>query len=96
MEYLVLWSGKIRGARKTRIGTERAHLFGHYVDGIPLTFDGSQFRNAIAPQHRRAWDEGRCISWLDKHALDSPWVIRFYDTRGKPMAVYYCQPLTRT
>ena len=95
MEYLVLWSGNIRGASKMRIGSEPAHLIGHYVNGTPMTFKGSDFRDAIAPQHRRAWDEGRAFAWLDKHTPDSPWVVRFHNTRGKLMAVYYCQPLAR-
>lgn len=94
MEYLVLWSGNIRGARKKRIGSESAHLVGHYIDGCPMTFNAKQFRDAIAPQHRRAWDERRAQAWLGDKP-DSPWIVHFYDTRMKLMATYYCQPLTK-
>ena len=95
MKYLVLWSGNIRGARKRVIGSVKANLVGHWVDGWPMTFDGDQFRQYIAPQHRKAWDEGRAQAWLPKDDNDSPWQIIFYNYRFKRMATYYCQPLTK-
>ena len=94
MEYLVLWSGNIRGARKARIGSERAHLVGHYVDGWPMTFNGAQFRESLAPQHKRAWDDGRAQAWLTGDKPDSPWAVYIYGTRHNRLATYYCQPLT--
>lgn len=96
MNYLVLWSGNVRGARKARIGAERAHLIGHYVNGAPMTFDGKAFRETLAPQHKRAWDEGRAQSWLTGDKPDSPWAVHIYGTRGQRLATYYCQPLTES
>jgi hypothetical protein len=93
MQYLVLWSGNIRGARKTQIDSERAHLVGHWVDGWPMTFDSKQFGNALAPQHRRAWDEGRAQAWLTGNKPDSPWAVHIYGTRCNRLATYYCQPI---
>lgn len=94
MQYLVLWSGNIRGARKARIGSERAYLVGHYVDGWPVTFDRDQFREAIAAQHRKAWDEHRAQAWLTSDKPDAPWAVDIYGTRGNRLATYYCQPMT--
>lgn len=96
MKYLILWSGHIRGARKAVIDSEPAHLVGHYVDGVPVTFSGLQFRlNCVAPQHRAAWDSGRVQAWLTGDAPDSPWAIRVYNTHMKQVALYYAQPLTK-
>jgi len=68
---------------------------GHWFDGWPRTFDGDQFRECIAPQHRKAWDEGRAQAWLSRDDKDSPWQVVFYNTKLKRMATYYCQPMTK-
>lgn len=94
MKYLVLWSGTINGARKRQIDSMPAHLVGHYVNGVPMTFDGAQFRECIAKRHRRAWDEGRAQAWFGDRP-DSPWSVHIYGTRNQRLATYYCQPLTR-
>jgi hypothetical protein len=77
------------------IESERAHLVGHRVDGVPTTFNGGQFRECLAPQHRRAWDEGRAQARLTGGEADSPWAVDIYGTRHNRLATYYCQPVMR-
>lgn len=93
MEYLMLASGNIRGARKARLKAVPAHLVGHYVDGIPMTFDADQFGAALPAQHKRAWVEGRAQAWLTSDKPDSPWAVHVYGTRAQRLATYFLQPL---
>lgn len=95
MQYLILWSGQVRGAKQAVIGSERAHLVGHYVNGIPLAFNGAEFREALPARHKRAWDENRVRAWLSGDRPDSCWSIHVYGTRGNRLATYYAQPLTK-
>lgn len=101
MQFLMLWSGEIRGARKTRIlGKTSKGLIGHRSGGSLWVPDPDQIRAALPARHRAAFDRqknwaGLPQLWADERNNDAPLTMRLSNYRGKVMAIYYFQPMTK-
>jgi hypothetical protein len=101
MQFLMFWSGEIRGARKTRISGRTSNMtLGHWSKGFLFVPDPDQIRAALPARHRAAFDrqknwEGLPQLWADERNNDAPLTMRLSNSRGKIMAIYYFQPMTK-
>jgi len=99
MQFLLLWSGDILGARKVRLDSvESKGVVGHWRDGACLVPDAAQALAALPRRHRAAFMRGVHFNglpqlWCDERNNDSPLVMRLLSSRMKPLATYYFQPL---
>jgi hypothetical protein len=97
----MFWSGGIRGARKTRIsGKKSKGLIGHWSGGSLWVPDPVQIRAALPSRHRAAFDRqknwaGLPQLWADERSNVAPLTMRLSNSRGKIMAIYYFQPMTK-
>jgi hypothetical protein len=100
-QFLMLWSGHIRGARKTMIeSVESKGIVGHWRDGNLYVPDAKQVRESLPAMHRAAFDRGIHFNgmpqiWCDATNNDAPLVMRLSTPRLKPLAIYYFQPLQK-
>jgi len=93
MEYLLLWSGQIRGMRKARIpAVDAPGMVGHIGPRGLVNPDPAAVRATLPFRFRKAFD--RAAVWYNRHHDAGPAVIRLADRRGRPIATLYLQPLT--
>ena len=99
MQFMFLWSGDIRGARKARIdGIESKGIVGHWRNGALFVPEPIAARAALPKRHHAAFDRsihfnGLPQIWADARNNDAPLTMRLLTTRGKLMATYYFQPI---
>lgn len=92
MEYLLLWSGELRGMKKARIpAVAHAGLSGNWRDGICYNPSRDSIRAALPYRLRAAFD--RAAIWFDRHNDSKPCTAYLTSTRGKQLATLYFQPL---
>jgi hypothetical protein len=97
MEYLLLWSGDVRGMKKARIG----HVLAEGVlcdydaaSNHPVAPDRVAVRAALPYRLRKAFD--RNPSWTRQRDVENaPWTVALHTTRGKWITTLYLQPLTK-
>jgi hypothetical protein len=95
MDYLLLWSGAVRGMRKARIpSTPAPGMIGHIGPLGLVNPDPAAVRAALPYRFRKAFDRAGPYFWYDKYARVGPAVLRLSDRRGKPLVTVYLQPLT--
>lgn len=93
MEYLLLWSGIVRGMRKARIPAISSRgITGHLAKGQLVTPCKDSIRAALPFRFRAAFDRDSSV-WFDKHKPDYPCRIHLTNRRGKAMVTLYLQPL---
>jgi hypothetical protein len=98
-QFLMLWSGDIRGAKKATIeSVESKGVVGYWRDGVLYVPDSAQVRAALPSMHRAAFDRGIHFNglpqiWCDATNNDAPLVMRLLTPRLRPLAIYYFQPL---
>lgn len=103
MQFLLLWSGDVKGMRKARINgvTNKNRYVGHSRDGKCYVPDATALRDALPKRFHAAWDrqaKGDTIChlpqvWTDARNNDAPLTIRLLYARGGNMVTLYLQPL---
>ena len=95
MEYLLLWSGDVRGMRKTRIpATEAQGVTGHIGRYGLVIPDRQALRLALPYRFRKACDRAGGF-WFDKFRDDSPAHMELRDCRGRYLTTLYLQPIRK-
>lgn len=99
MEFLLLWSGEVRGMRKTRIPSEPCVGLLHRLDetGAPVVPSRSAINDALPTRLRPAFERAH----LSQARFDTPKMGQrqpplYYDlwrANYKPIARIYLQPL---
>ena len=93
MEYLLLWSGDIRGMKKTRIPVSAAQgMIGHIGRYGLVVPDRQVLRQALPYRFRKACDRAGGF-WFDKFRDDSPAHMELTDRRGRYLTTLYLQPV---
>lgn len=93
MEYILLWSGNIRGMKKTRIPATDAQGMGGHIGRHGLVIpDKQSLRLALPYRFRRACDRSGGF-WFDKFCDDSPAHMELTDRRGRYLTTLYLQPI---
>ena len=93
MEYLLLWSGDVRGMKKARVdSTPSTGIIGHYDGRDIVKPNSAQVRAALPYRFRAAFDRANGY-WFDKNRNDAPAICDLYSTRGKLLVKLYLQPL---
>ena len=100
MQFLLLWSGDVKGMRKTRIDAieNTVGTVGHWRDGKLYLPDARQVRAALPYRFRASFDRGVNWHglpqvWQDATNNDAPLTIRLLSSRLKPLLTIYLQPL---
>lgn len=102
MEFLLLWSGDVKGMKKARIAgfENKVSTLGSWQGGKLYLPDPAQLRNALPYRFMASYDRainwhGLPQIWMDATNGKAPLTIRLQDsTLKRNLVTLYLQPLT--
>jgi len=100
MKFLLLWSGEVKGMKKTEIPAVENNIgtVGTWNAGKLYLPDGFKLRSAMPYRFLKAYDRQANWHnlpqiWVDATNNDAPLTFRLSNSRGKIMLIGYCQPI---
>lgn len=100
MEYLLLWSGDVKGLEKARINSVAAT--GYHSDKCPETGkyvmpDKIAVRALLPYRLRKAFDRSQAARYSKPGQLKAqPWCFKLTSVKGRFLTQIYLQPLRAT